>query len=409
MKPHILFITSTSLASNPRCRKEINLALKLNYQVTYIAFDFPGWTREKERQIQNELNGVEKIYIPAGREKLMNWGISASFELLLRKAYKYISAKSLISFAVSRRSLQLIWVLKRLKAEPDFVIAHNSPAFYPAYYFSKKKEIPFAVDVEDYHPGEGNNNVLASLTIQLLKRILPFADYVSFAAPLIEEKIVSDVLPHKIKNSLIINNVFPESEFVSPIEVSNSSRLKFVWFSQNIDFGRGLEKIIPLFESFKEVIEITLIGNLREEFSRFLKPFHSFVNTVTPLSQHELHLSLRNFDIGLAIEPGKDVNNNLAVSNKIWSYFQAGLFIIASDTIAQQNFLQQFNQHGIIVNLYDKEKLQQEFMKIYEQRNILLAQKIERFEKAKAYSWEMESEQLKMKWKEIVETGTERF
>lgn len=404
MKPHILFITSTNLASNPRCHKEIGLALNLRYRITYIAFDLPGWTREKERQIQNELPEAEKTYLPAGRGNFVSWGIITFLEIFLRKIYKRIPVLSLIAFAVSKRSIQLTRALKKLKEKPDLVIAHNPAAFYPAYYFSKKNKIPFAIDVEDYHPGEGNNKALARLNIQLIKRILPFAEYVSFAAPLIKEKIINDILSKKIKKALIINNVFQEKEFVPPARTSATGKIKLVWFSQNIDKGRGLEEILPVIENLKDFFEFTIIGNLREEYSKFLKPFQSFVNTISPLSQRELHLLLGCFDIGLAIEPGKDLNNSLAVSNKIWAYFQAGLFIIASDTVAQQNFIKQFNKHGIIIDLFDKENLRHELINLYEKWNELKTKKTERFETAKAYNWEIESEQLKIKWKEIVQT-----
>ncbi len=401
MKPHILFITSTNLASNPRCRKEINLALNLHYQVTYIAFDLPGWTREKERQIQNELPEADKIYLQAGKVNFLSWSVRTFLEIFFRKIYKHISAISLISFAVSKRSLQLLVALKKLKVQPNLVIAHNPAAFYPAYYFSKTHKVPFAVDVEDYHPGEGNNKVVSALTIKLIKKILPFSEYVSFAAPLIKEKIALDVLPGTIKSSLIINNVFSKNDFVRPLALE-SSKIKLVWFSQNIDKGRGLEEILSIIESLKDYFEITLIGNVRENFYTKYLMGKENINVVSSLAQNKLHLFLQSFDIGLAIEPGKDLNNCLAISNKLWTYFQSGLFIIASNTIAQQNFLKQFGQHGIIVNLNDKEKLQQDFINIYHQWDKLKTQKVERFEKAKACSWEIETAQLQMKWKEIL-------
>ncbi|WP_018610982.1 hypothetical protein [Segetibacter koreensis] len=404
MKDHILFITSTNLASNPRCRKEINLALASNYKVTYIAFDLPNWTKEKEKHIQNDLAGVEKIYVSAGREKLINWVISTSLEVFLRKVYKCISATSLVSYAISRRSLQLIWALKKLKVKPDLVIVHNPPAFYPAYYYSKKYNIPFAIDIEDYHPGEGNNNVISNLTIQLIKKILPFANYVSFAAPLIKEKITSDVLPHKIANTFIINNVFPDSEFLKPSKITASGKIQLVWFSQNIDKDRGLEEILPVIESLKDKFEITLIGNIRQEFYNNHLQGKPFIHIVSSLSQTDLNSKLCEFDIGLAIDTASaDENRNICLTNKIWSYFQAGLFIIASDTSAQVSFIYKFNQHGTIIELFDKEKLQKEMINVYEQWDKLSLQKLERFENGKAYSWEIESVKLKMKWKEIVQ------
>lgn len=403
MQPHILFITSTNLATNPRCRKEITLALSLHYRVTYIAFNLQGWSAEKEKEIQNELPEAEKIYLSAGRENLLNWATSAFLEFILRKAYKIISAASLISYAVSRRSLQLMRALQKVKAKPDLVIAHNPAAFYPAYYFAKKNNISFAIDAEDYHPGEGDNKVVSALTIKLIKKILPFADYVSFAAPLIKEKILTDILPFTIKTALIINNVFPQKEFVPPAKTAVTDKIRLVWFSQNIDKGRGLEEILPAIENLENYFEITLIGNVRENFFLEYLAGKDSITLISPLPQSELHKKLAEFDIGLAVEAFvADENRNLCLTNKIWSYFQAGLFIIASDTAAQQSFIKQFNKHGITVNLDNTKNLENDLKNLYKQWKDLSAQRFERFDKANAFSWETESEQLKTKWKEIV-------
>ena len=404
MQPHILFITSTNLASNPRCRKEINLALGLHYRVTYIAFNLYGWSAEKERQIQNELPEAEKMYLSAGRENLLNWVITASLEFFLRKAYKIISATSLISYAASRRSLQLMLALQKIKAKPDLVIAHNPAAFYPAYYFAKKNKIPFAVDAEDYHSGEGNNKTLTKLNSKLIKKIFPAADYVSFAAPLIKEKIVSDILPCTIKAAIIINNVFSQKEFVPPVKTVATGKIRLVWFSQNIDKGRGLEEILPVIENLKDYFEITLIGNVREDFYiRQLKGKVS-IKLLAPLPQKELNNRLAAFDIGLAIETtAADENRGICLTNKIWAYYQAGLFIVASDTAAQRQFIEENKSHGVVVNLFNSATLQQEFMSLYGQWHDLLNQRFVRFEKAKINSWETESELLQMKWKEILQ------
>lgn len=401
--PHILFITSTNLASNPRCKKEICLALGLGYKVTYIAFSFQSWLEEKERLIQKELDNVEKIYIPAGRQKFIKWIISASCEFILRRISKFIKVKSIVSFAISRRSLQLIWRLKKINIKPDLIIAHNPAAFYPAYYLSKAKKIPFAIDIEDYHPGEGHNEVLKKLNVQLIRMILPFAIYVSYAAPLIKAQIDIDVLPKKIKNSIVINNVFSINEFVRPLDSSTLfKKLKLVWFSQNIDFGRGLEEVLPVIGELDEYFDLTLIGNLRSGFYKKYVEGKSYISIIPPLSQSELNKKLGEFDIGLAIESlGSDENRNICLTNKIWSYFQAGLFIIASNTVSQNMFLKQFNDHGIIVNLADKERLKKYFSNVYSRWSDLSSQKQTRFEVAKSSSWENEAESLKIQWKEI--------
>ncbi len=297
--------------------------------------------------------------------------------------------------------------LSNINSQPSLIIAHNPGSLYPAHKLSEKLGIPFHFDVEDFHPGEGisksdydpNSNPMATL----MKRLLPYADRVTFASPLIMKESLK--LCHSIKYPIVINNCFPHCEFHSPADLSSeahekgeasskassTTKLRLVWYSQNINHSRGLEPLIEAIQGLRGEVALTLIGQLHDGFAAsWIEPNRSFIETLEPMPQKDLHRSLVKFDIGLALEPGKDFNNEIALSNKIWAYFQSGLFILATDTNAQQQFLQEHPKHGILTSPMPN-KLRDTLVKLIEKKESICGEMIQRYEAAKPFSWEHES------------------
>lgn len=398
---HILFLTSTNLASNPRCRKEVELALEAGYKVSVVAFEMDNWTKDKEQQIRERLKEVTFYYLPAGRSSYSKWLKSVLAEKLCRWLYKFgIHTTGVASMAVSRRTLLMNGLLKQKNISADLIIAHNPSAFFPAAKFARNRRIKFGIDVEDYHPGEGADILLKKANEQLLKQLLPKALYVSYAS----EPIMHRVLALELKNSktpqLVVNNSFAASDFEAPVELNDNERLNLVWFSQNIDLTRGLEQLLPLLDNFQDKIRLTLIGNLNQSFFDKYLINRPYVTIVPSLAQEDLHRHIAQYDVGLAIEPGKDENNNLALSNKIWVYFQAGLYILATGTEAQSAFVKKFSDHGIISTLGESE-LKKAITLLLENRNKILANKTARWKYAQDHSWSTESSKLLEVWKQI--------
>ncbi len=284
--------------------------------------------------------------------------------------------------------------LKKVNEKFDLVIAHNPGSFYPALAFAQKNKIPFGIDLEDYHPGETNDKKAIQQSKNLNKAVLPKANYITVASPLILEYSESD-LEKSLINKHVIFNYFPSAQFIIP-QTQNSEKLKLVWFSQNISYNRGLEQLIPAIKE-NDKIELHLFGNCDESFRKEWLSGLPGIEFHGPLPQSELHGQLSRFDIGLAVEPAKDLNNELAVSNKILAYFQSGLYILASDTRAQQRFINEHPEHGMITSL-DFENLHQSIQKLVDQKQFLRECSEERFKNARSYNWENESKKLLKIW-----------
>ena len=393
----ILFLSTLNLATNPRLVKEIRLALIHQYKVEVICFEFNNWSFAINQQIKKELRAEAVVIhaIEAGRKPLFNWLYSLASEFSSRWLVRIIpSGIHLIAQALSRRHVLLIQELRKI-TEADWVVGHNPGAMGATLSAAKKLNCKAAFDVEDYHPGEGHDKQLQSLARKLLQYCLPKMNYISFSSSLIMDTVKRDLQQAQMQKCFTVLNYFPAAEFVKPEAING--RIKLVWFSQNIDAGRGLELIISLIKSKPIQVELHLFGNLNETFykNNLVGVTNIFIHR--PIPQLTLHRALAGFDVGLALEPAKDLNNDLAISNKMLAYLQAGLFVLATNTAAQSIMLQQFPMNGICFN-YRENKFEEKLDYIYDNIEKIRLAKRSRFMHFDKNNWENESIKLVEAW-----------
>jgi len=391
----ILFITTHNLATNPRLVKEIELALQQGFKVELICFEFDNWSRELNEQLKRKFEAIKMHIIPAGRKPWLPWLQSVIAESGGRFAGKIFPLPlSALSQAVSRRSSMIIKILKNIDGA-DWVIGHSPGALYATLVAANKFNCKAGFDVEDYHPGEVNDAYLQNLSRQLMQQVLPQMNYVSFAAPLIKEAVEKDC-GRTSRDWFTVLNYFPAGEFSKPV-AENEGKIKMVWFSQNINAGRGLELVLSLVKEAGDKMELHLFGNLNNDFyNTYLKDISNIV-IHQPVVQQELHRSLAQFDIGLALEPAKDKNNELAVSNKILAYLQAGLFVVATNTAAQEKLLKEFPEHSFCFD-YKGGGAKNMFEKIIAETGPIRSRRSNRHEAFENRNWEKESLELLKRW-----------
>ncbi len=419
---HILFLTTNNLATNPRLKKELNLALGSGYRATVLTFNLGNWSNLSSKKIGIELRdrykvAFELIELDATSETRVNWLFWGLSEKWARKIYPIFTDNVFINaLANSRRSIQLLSKVRKLSIQPDLILAHNMGALYPAYCLGKTFKVPFIFDVEDYHPGEmpsSDKDNERKRREFLLRKLLPIAKAITSASPLIGQYTLDLVGGHH--NHSVILNSFPESEFNSPIthQSKGVEALKLIWFGQKIGPGRGLEE---LFQALIEISHVdtgsfllTLIGEWDAKFktNEFLSFQEAVVDTsisvevLQPLSQVGLHVHLSHYDIGLALEPGKDLNNTLALSNKIMTYNQAGLYVLATNTKAQSQFIQECPDRGMLCGQSASEiRLALEIL--LSNKKAIFKGKETRFKSGRKLGWEREAIKLISLWNDVV-------
>ena len=371
------------------------MGLEAGHQIEIICFEFDNWSKNNNDRLIDALEGVKIIKIDAGRSDFFSWGWSVFLEKICRIICTFfILNLELLSQGISRRSNLLIRALSEAN-KPDIVIGHNPGALWPTIKAAQIFNCRAGFDVEDYHPGEGNDKKLQALTKQLMIKLIPRFNYVSFASKLILQQVTVDIGHSKLPWFILLN-YFPHNEFLKPVNIQKGS-IKMVWFSQNIKEGRGLELILPIVKKYINTVELYLIGNLDPEFFENNLKDISNVIIYAPKQQSKLHEILSEFDIGLALEPAKDLNNELAISNKLLAYLQAGLYVIATETRAQKDFLKDWPQHGVCVN-YTVNNFESIIKNAIDKIDTIRKEKNARFKAFNNNNWETASIQLLNQW-----------
>jgi glycosyltransferase involved in cell wall biosynthesis len=388
-----------NLSANPRILKEIRLADSLQYDIHFLGFHLGNWSDELDKDIRKKIPTLRCTYMDATRKNYFKWLRQSLAERLNRIIWK-VSKNNLFlaTTASTKRTFSLLNFIKDIK-KGDFalVVGHTLGAFYPAALAAKKAGCPYACDIEDYHPGElieqGGANEFARREF-VMKEVLPGARYISASSDLIAQhtKKLCRLNDDKI---IPVLNYFSVTEFRTPVIVSGK-KIKLIWFSQYISAGRGLETILSNWDQLAADFDLTLIGNTDP---KFLEQIPKGIQIEDPLPQTELHAKLRDYDVGLALDLStRDLNRDLALTNKILAYYQAGLYILATNTAAQRDFILQHPGIGEIFLQNDPASFLSVARNIQNQIESIRLESLARYQKAGTNSWERESDKLKRNW-----------
>lgn len=387
----ILFITTSSLATNPRLVKEFEF-LKIHYKCTVLCFEHEGWSLKPSREIIKKNTEVNFVVIKRRDEY-----IKTLFSKLLHKMAIYLnpffkSNLKIAAFASNDKTPQLLFEAHQLLARNKFdrIIAHNLGAFYPSYRISEKYRSKLQLDIEDFHLGEKtyfNHKHEIKNRFLIMQKAFDKAQTITYASVGIKEKCQDIFRINSKINSAVIINSFWAKEFVKPSKSSNA--LKLVWFSQNISANRGLEAVFRTAKKYDHV-EFHLIGKRNEDFLNSLSLSKNIIFH-NPMPQEQLHNFLSTMDIGLALENEKaDGNRDICLTNKFLAYTQSGLYILATPTFGQIHFLNKIgSDFGVVI----ENSLVDEIKKLYTDQISLIA-KIKRWNSAKDFSWDKEGEKL---------------
>ncbi|MCK0115081.1 glycosyltransferase [Gelidibacter sp. F63206] len=388
----ILFITTGSLATNPRLVKEFE-TLKSNVKCHVMYFLSDDWSMALTKEIK--LRNPEVNFIEIDRKKIFLETIVSrvlhKIAIVFNSFFK--NNPQICAFANNDKAPQLWFKTKRLFKNVNLsrVIAHNLGAFYPAYKLAINSSIKLQLDIEDYHPGEAlyfNEKHEYKNRIVIMQSTFNSADAITYASEGIKLKCETVFnFKQQTKRAVIINS-FRSDDFPEPIAINKE--INFVWFSQNISPKRGLEEVFEVAKEFSN-IKFHLIGKPDQNFIERMEISDNVV-IHSPMSQDKLHEFLSKMDVGLALE-NRDVDGNrdICLTNKFLAYAQAGLFILATDTFGQTHFLKKLGkQAGIIIETSLSDEIRQLNRELLQH-----SYKVERWKRAKVFSWETQSNILK--------------
>ena len=136
----LLFITTSSLAANPRLVKEFEV-LKKSFECTVLCFKHFDWSLKLSDEIVERNPEVHFIEIDRKGEIIKTVFSKVIHKIAIALNPLFATNFEVCAFASNDKALQLWFTAKALQKNPKFsrIIAHNLGAFYAAVKLSEKQ------------------------------------------------------------------------------------------------------------------------------------------------------------------------------------------------------------------------------------------------------------------------------
>jgi glycosyltransferase involved in cell wall biosynthesis len=364
-------LTSGQPTLNPRLVKEADALYEAGYLVTVVFQYWTAWATEADQTL---LEAKKWDYRRVGGSPVHEKA-AFLFSRFRHKSGRFLSRYLGFKFGLAETAIgrcTALLVSAALELPAHLYIAHNLAALPAAVIASKKLKAKCGFDAEDFHRHEVSNDVNSydvNLKTFIENKYIPQVDYLTVSSPQTAQAY-REIFPGK--DPVTILNVFDKHDKIHVSKRIADSPLKLFWFSQTVGPNRGLNDVIEALRIINNPrIELHLLGHCTALFKDDLNSNQTVnINYHDPVPAKFLVELASCFDVGLALEPGFSYNNDYALSNKLFTYLQAGLAVIASATTAQRYFVEHY-QVGEIYEKGNVMALSQIINSFYHDRNKL--------------------------------------
>lgn len=389
MAAKIVIATIGQPSTNPRMLKEVDVLIKEGYEVKVLYGYWASWGVKADQPILDHYPGVFEM---VGGDPVHRKGMYF-FSRIIYKAARLLGRFIPIcrEYAINRPCFFLQRRVAREKA--DLYIGHNLGTLPAVVKAARKWNARCGFDAEDFHRGqyyrpEGEDY---RNTIYVEDRYMPACDYLTAASPLIAA-VYKELLGGK--EVAVVNNVFSIAG-LQPLRTTGGRPLRLFWFSQSLGPDRGLEVIVEALNLLSGYdITLDLIGDCPQAYKQQLltlakKP--DALHFLPPVGPDELFGIAGRYDIGFAAEVPLQKNRDICLTNKIFTYLLAGNCILASDTQAQQQFMEANPGVGMLYRYNDPGDLAGRIAVCYNEPAVLHAcMAASHAAAAGRYNWESE-------------------
>ena len=393
----ILIFTSSHLCRNPRVVKEATALGAAGYDVTVLTVSALSQFEQMDRALIASLpfRRMTLDYAaraPGARLKSL-WHRTATWGA--RQMLRWLRIESAFALGPAHA------LLRRALATPaDLIIAHTEIPLWAVAALIRAGR-PVAVDVEDWYSEDLLFPDRRARPLKLLRQAerfaLQHARYVSTTSHSMAEALAA-VCDAPVP--MVVRNVFPLQPSSRLDRPASGGPPSFVWSSQTIGPGRGLELFFAAWSRMTVPSRVFLIGGdlpgYREKILRRLPPERrSLIGFIPFVPPESLPQKLTEFDLGLALEPRWPRNKDLTISNKIFQYMNAGLAIIATDTAGQGEVLRTAPDAGLLVTAHETGELARQLDRLLADPTRLRAmQAAARRAAEEQFCWECEAPRL---------------
>jgi len=383
MPKKIALISSGQPSLNPRLVKEADALSEAGYDVIVIYQYWNDWGTELDTHLlpQKKWNAIRVGGNPMDDKK--HYLLSRLIHKFAKFAYKrFGNIAFLPELAISRTTLYLLKEAKKTKA--DLYIGHNLGALPATVLAASHFDKPCGFDAEDFHRYEmtdDDRDIDVRVKKHLETKYYPKLSYLTAASPLIANAYAKLFPALNIEHIL---NVFePEVKIANSKNIVTNKPLKLFWFSQTIGKDRGLEIIIQAIAELRNFdIELHLLGSIRQQDKVYFEDLiiEHVINKDSivfhdPIPSDKIVSFASDFDLGLATETGTPYNRDICLTNKIFTYINSGLALIASNTSAQIDLLRTHKDVGLIYDRHSVDSVKNTLLTYLNDPDILLRHK----------------------------------
>lgn len=351
----ILIVTASHLCRNPRVVKEATALGEAGHLVTVLTVSVDDRLEHLDRAL------VSRLPFRRLALDLVPGTVSGRLRSILQRASTWGARRLLRHCGIeTAQALGPHRLLARhtRRMAADLTILHTEiPLLCAEELASSGRRM--AVDLEDWYSEDLLPEDRVGRPMRLLKTAESFALnralYVSTTSQVMSEAMAQS---YASPAPLVIRNVFPLQARCRLDRAESGEAPAFVWFSQTIGPGRGLEFFIDAWLRLRRRTALHLVGDDRRGHAARLatcipadrrRDFH--VHAAVPPA--ELPDLLARFDFGLAVEPAYPTNRDLTISNKLFQYMNAGLAVVATDTLGQMEVMNQTPGIGLAARIED--------------------------------------------------------
>lgn len=380
--------------------KEAVALANRGFIVTVIYANISDWADEFDKTFIKEHSNIK--WVAVCKSKRANPTLFKLFRVR-RKFWELIFKNFGDKFNAALKSLVLYsQELEKvaLKHKADLFIGHNLGSIKSVVKGGKKFKSKIAFDFEDFHRGESQMDTLQHDLVKIVEdKFVPQLNYATAASPLISQayKALYPSLP-----LITINNCFYKSCGFDEVMNLRADRIKLFWFSQYVADGRGIDAVIKAMGLVGgDDFELTLLGNCskasKNHFLSLAKEFgvnEDQIIFLNPVLESEIVKIAAQHHVGLALEPGRDLNNHIALSNKIFIYLISGNAIIYSKIRGQLRFFEQNKNIGCGFDIGDYVALSEILIEYKRNKALLENHRNNALIASETWNWERESEKI---------------
>ena len=355
----ILVLSALHLCRNPRVVKEATTLGRAGYDVTVMTVSASARYESMDRELERGLPFRRVTLDLAGSSHAKRLGniLSRGATKFARSALKHVRIES-------PQALGPAYGLRAMARQfpADLTIAHTEIPMWAARSLIRNGR-RVAVDFEDWYSEDLLDADRRSRPLRLLRHAEHYALHHTVYASVTSESMAETLAEHfRCPKPIVLRNTCPLQPRTRLDRPNGDEPPAFIWFSQTVGPGRGLEMFLSAWTQTLIPSRVVLLGDVRPGYRQHLlaniaADHRDRVVFIPPVAPDELPDRLTAFDVGLALEPHWPRNKFVTTGNKIFHYLSAGLAIVATDTAGQTEIMRAAPDAGLLIAAHETMQL----------------------------------------------------